>query len=182
MYFGEIPQIPQTQDKYYFICPYCQTELERTYLPYDKVHCAACNQSFHKKGREVMPDLFSLAGKKFDAIADTARFDLIVSNPPYVVSDEISSLEPDVYQYEPTLALDGGTDGLTDIALIIQSASRYLKPGGNLFLEIGYDQGTVVNELGQACRDYDQVVIEKDYSGHDRLVRMRKTTREDVRP
>ncbi len=71
MYFGEIPQIPQTQDKYYFICPYCQTELERTYLPYDKVHCAACNQSFHKKGREVMPDLFSLAGKKFDAIADT---------------------------------------------------------------------------------------------------------------
>ena len=123
-----------------------------------------------------------VVGHWFDAIADTARFDLIVSNPPYVVSDEISSLEPDVYQYEPTLALDGGTDGLTDIALIIQSAGRYLKPGGNLFLEIGYDQGTVVNELGQACRDYDQVVIEKDYSGHDRLVRMRKTTREDIRP
>ncbi|MGD8833869.1 MAG: peptide chain release factor N(5)-glutamine methyltransferase [Desulfobacteraceae bacterium] len=115
-----------------------------------------------------------VVGHWFDPISIKSCFDLVISNPPYVVRDDIATLEPDVYRYEPTLALDGGPDGLVSEALIINTASSYLRPGGNLLLEIGYDQGPAVEAIGQACGDFDQIVIEKDYSGHDRTVRMRK--------
>jgi release factor glutamine methyltransferase len=117
-----------------------------------------------------------VVGNWFDAIDDTVAFDLIMSNPPYIVSDLITAIEPDIYGYEPITALDGGADGLDDLSLIINSACRHLKPGGSLIVEIGYDQGVSVAALGKACGEYDQIVTEKDYSGHDRLVRLRKTT------
>ncbi len=116
-----------------------------------------------------------VVGHWFDAIAHGACFDLVISNPPYIVRSEIATLEPDVYRYEPALALDGGPDGLASEALIIKTASGYLRPGGNLLLEIGYDQGAAVEAIGKTCGDYDQIVIEKDHSGHDRVAIMRKT-------
>jgi release factor glutamine methyltransferase len=117
-----------------------------------------------------------MVGNWFDAIDDAVSFDLILSNPPYIISDVIPTLEPDIYGYEPVAALDGGADGLAGIALIIHTGCRYLKPGGSLIVEIGYDQGASVAALGQASGGYDQVAVEKDHSGHDRLVRLRKTT------
>lgn len=117
-----------------------------------------------------------MVGNWFDAIDPNASFDLILSNPPYIVSDVIATLEPDIHRYEPAVALDGGADGLAGIALIINTACRHLKPGGNLIVEMGYDQGALVTALGKASGGYDQIAIEKDYSGHDRLVRLRRST------
>jgi release factor glutamine methyltransferase len=116
-----------------------------------------------------------MVGRWFDAIGDKGNFfDLIVSNPPYISRDDLSRLEPDISQYEPIQALDGGPDGLDSISVIIKTASRYMKSGGWLILEIGYDQGASVQILGQTCGDYDHMTIEKDLSGHDRLALFRK--------
>lgn len=98
-------------------------------------------------------------------------FDVIVSNPPYIRTDEIKTLQPEIVQYEPVSALDGGTDGLSCIRRIIGGAHRYLKSGGCLFLEIGHDQGGDVQRLVEACGRYESVDVFKDYSGYDRVVR-----------
>lgn len=116
-----------------------------------------------------------MVGRWFDAIgAIGGFFDLIVSNPPYISRDELAGLEPDVSQYEPNQALDGGPDGLDSISVIIETAFPYMKPGGWLILEIGHDQGASAQSLGQACGAYDRMMIEKDLSGHDRLALFQK--------
>lgn len=116
-----------------------------------------------------------MVGRWFEAIGAIGDFfDLIVSNPPYISRDDLVRLEPDISRYEPTQALDGGLDGLDSISIIIKTAFRYMKPGGWLILEIGYDQGRPVQNLGEACGAYDRITIEKDLSGHDRLAMFRK--------
>jgi release factor glutamine methyltransferase len=74
-------------------------------------------------------------------------FDLIVSNPPYVARGEIASLAPEVRDYDPTLALDGGSDGLDGYRAIAADASRLLAPGGNLIVELGIGQEPAVRAL-----------------------------------
>jgi len=74
-------------------------------------------------------------------------FDLIVSNPPYVARGEIASLAPEVRDYDPTLALDGGSDGLDGYRAITADASRLLAPGGNLVVELGFGQEPAVSAL-----------------------------------
>ena len=74
-------------------------------------------------------------------------FDLIVSNPPYVTDDEYAELAPEVRSYEPRSALTAGTDGLTDIRLVLTTASRMLSPGGLLLMEIGHTQADAVTGL-----------------------------------
>jgi release factor glutamine methyltransferase len=101
-------------------------------------------------------------------------FDLILSNPPYIRTDEIDGLQPEIVRYEPRMALDGGSDGLDCIREIICSAHRLLKPMGRLLLEIGYDQGPGVDKIAETVGCYETVAIEKDYSGHDRVVLIRK--------
>jgi len=118
-----------------------------------------------------------MVGNWFDAIdAQGACFNLIVSNPPYIASKDMVMLAPEILQHEPSRALDGGSQGLASIAHIIQMASGYLKPDGKLLLEIGYDQGAAVKTLGDACGAYDQVIINKDYSGHERIACLRKAS------
>ena len=101
-------------------------------------------------------------------------FDLILSNPPYIRSDEIDTLQPEIVRYEPRLALDGGPDGLDCIREIIVSDHRFLKPTGSLILEIGYDQRPGVERIVEGVGCYDTVRIEKDYSGYNRVALMRK--------
>ena len=74
-------------------------------------------------------------------------FDLIVSNPPYVTDDEYAELAPEVRSYEPRSALTAGTDGLSDIRLVLTTASRMLSPGGLLLMEIGHTQADAVTGL-----------------------------------
>lgn len=96
-------------------------------------------------------------------------FDIIVSNPPYIKSKVIETLEPEVRDYEPHTALDGSADGLLFYRRILAEVSNYLKPGGLLAFEIGFDQGEAVQKLMQE-HGFTQVQVRKDLAGMDRIV------------
>lgn len=98
-----------------------------------------------------------------------AKFDIIVSNPPYIRSDVILTLMPEVKEHEPILALDGKEDGLYFYRNIIENAGKYLTGGGKLFCEIGHDQGEDVKRLMEQA-GYREVEVIKDFAGLDRVV------------
>lgn len=115
-----------------------------------------------------------LQGNWFDSVRELVHyFDVIVSNPPYISSHEYKALPPEIAQYEPREALDGGSDGLDAIRLIIKETARYIVPGGRLVFEIGYDQWAAVEKLIEGSGAYSEWAVIKDYSGHDRVVRTR---------
>ena len=93
----------------------------------------------------------------------------MVSNPPYIRSDVIPTLMTDVQDFEPYLALDGGEDGLKFYRAITEKAQVFLRKGGLLAFEIGYDQGEAVAAL--MADTFDDVKIIKDLCGNDRVVR-----------
>lgn len=97
------------------------------------------------------------------------KFDIIISNPPYIRKDIIDTLEDDVKKYEPILALDGGEDGLYFYREIINNASKYLNEGGHIIFEIGYDQGEEVKDL-LIQNNFADIEIIKDLAGFDRTV------------
>ncbi len=97
------------------------------------------------------------------------KYDLIVSNPPYINKNDLKYLEKDVSCYEPIMALDGGLDGTLKIAEIIKKASSLLKINGKLVLEIGYNQKTKVSELLKKKGYYINKII-KDYARNDRCI------------
>lgn len=96
-------------------------------------------------------------------------FDIIVSNPPYIRSDVINGLEPEVKDYDPMLALDGGEDGLIFYRRITKEAREYLKKNGYLLVEIGNDQADDVKSLFET-NGYRDVKVVKDLCGNDRVV------------
>lgn len=99
------------------------------------------------------------------------HFDMIVSNPPYISTQEMTQLETDVI-YEPELALHGGKDGMDVIRLLIQNAGLYLKTTGTLLVEIGSTQGAAVSRLFEQA-GFSDVFIIKDFNQHDRIVKGR---------
>ena len=99
-------------------------------------------------------------------------FDLLVSNPPYIPSGELSGLQEEVRLHDPALALDGREDGLYFYRRIAAEAGKYLRDGAFLMLEIGWDQGEAVRGLLEAA-GYREVEVKKDLSGNDRVVRGR---------
>ena len=101
-------------------------------------------------------------------------FDIIVSNPPYIQTQNIRRLQPEIFKYEPLLALDGQKDGLSPIKHIIRSGHVYLKQQGHLLLEIGSDQKNQVQNIIDKCGNYEDVSFIKDCSGHPRVVQMKK--------
>ena len=106
-------------------------------------------------------------GDLFEPIPAGSTFDVIVSNPPYVKTSDLATLQREV-QLEPKEALDGGPDGVTLIARVIEGALPRLKPGGLLALEIAEDEGSAVKEL-LVRAGYHDVKIEKDLARHERL-------------
>jgi release factor glutamine methyltransferase len=112
------------------------------------------------------------AGSWFEALGDvdqTARFDLIISNPPYIVSEVINTLADEVKNFDPMLALDGGPDGVAPYRIIAAQAAGFLKPDGVVLVEIGYDQADEVAALF-ADAGFCQVQVHKDFGGLDRVV------------
>lgn len=109
-----------------------------------------------------------LQGSLF-APVQSARFDLVTANPPYITSNEIATLDADVRDHEPHLALDGGTDGLDLVRLIVRDAPDYLRPDGVLAMEIGAEQGPATAALFEE-RGFADVRIDKDYARRDRVV------------
>ena len=97
------------------------------------------------------------------------RYDVIISNPPYIATKEIEALEPEVREHEPMMALDGMADGLFFYRKIVSASVDYLNPEGWLMFEIGCDQGEAVSEMMKAV-GYCEVKVIKDLAGLDRVV------------
>ena len=96
------------------------------------------------------------------------KVDYIVSNPPYIKSDVVKTLDVEVRDNEPILALDGGEDGLYFYREIVSKSINHLKENGMLFFEIGYDQAEEVSLLMQS--DFEDIKVVKDYGNNDRVV------------
>lgn len=105
----------------------------------------------------------------FSAFPETERFNVIVSNPPYIPSAVIEALEPEVRDHEPRGALDGTADGLYFYRILAEECAKHLTPGGHVYFEIGYDQGAAVKELLDIHGFKDTRVIQ-DLTGKDRVV------------
>lgn len=122
---------------------------------------AARNVSLNRVTAEILQsDLFENV---------SGRFDIIVSNPPYICSEEIEELMPEVRDYEPRLALDGRKDGLSFYRRIVAESSCFLNPEGMLYFEIGWNQGEAVSRLMREA-GFSDVIIKKDLAGLDRMV------------
>lgn len=104
----------------------------------------------------------------FDQI-EPMQLDLITCNPPYIPAAEIATLAPDIRNFEPRLALDGGEDGLQIIRRIITQAKPFLNPGGILAMEVGAGQAAAVSALFAAA-GYAAIERQRDYGGHERVV------------
>jgi len=109
-------------------------------------------------------------GDLFQALQPGLIFDILVSNPPYIPTQIIKGLQPEVRDHEPVMALDGLEDGLEFYRRIAREAGKWLKPGACVYLEIGYDQGEAVSQLLKE-QGYQKIEVIKDLSGLDRIVR-----------
>jgi len=96
-------------------------------------------------------------------------FHLIVANPPYIARPDLATLEPEVRQYEPRRALDGGPDGLAAIREVLSGAPGHLVSGGTILVEIGHDQGGDVLRFAQANPFWVQTGVERDLAGKERF-------------
>ena len=108
-------------------------------------------------------------GDLYQALPSDEKYDIIVSNPPYIRTDVIETLETEVKDYEPRIALDGTADGLSFYRRIIAGAGEHLKPNGLIFFEVGYDQGAEVSAL-LLDNGFSDISVIKDYGGNDRVV------------
>ena len=118
---------------------------------------------------EVSDRLCILNSNLFEKINKENQFDFIISNPPYIETKVIDSLQEDIKQHEPKLALDGGEDGLDFYRAIIEQSKSYISPEGFIAFEIGYNQGEAVKKIFVE-NGYPNVTIAKDLAGFDRVV------------
>jgi release factor glutamine methyltransferase len=96
--------------------------------------------------------------------------DLITANLPYVTTAEWEDLQPEIREYEPRSALDGGPDGLALIRRLLATAGPYLHPSGAILIEIGASQGIAATALARGSFPHATVTLHQDYAGLDRLV------------
>lgn len=114
--------------------------------------------------RLVHGDLFPPVGQQ------TGMFDLIVSNPPYIKTEELAQLAPEICEWEPVAALDGGADGLTYYRRIFEAAGNYLRVGGQLLFETDSNLALLVADLFQRDGEFATPVVYQDYAGNDRVI------------
>ena len=115
------------------------------------------------------PDITFFHSDLFENLPDK-RYDLIVTNPPYISKEDLNGLPVEVRRYEPQVALDGGDDGLDFYHRIANEAGKFLKPGGMLLAEIGCDQGQQIKAAFEAA-GFSEISIFKDLTGRDRIVK-----------
>ena len=130
----------------------------------DALKIAKANAQTHNTAHR----LTFLQGSWFEPI--TGKFDIILSNPPYIADAAMYELDREVAGFDPALALRGGADGLEAYRAIIGGASAHLKPGGGLIFEIGYDQGQAVTALLKAA-NFRDIDLARDLAGHDRIIK-----------
>lgn len=127
------------------------------------------NESIAKTDAEMNAEMNTEINAESEETAIPERFEMIVSNPPYIRRDVIDTLMPEVKDHEPLLALDGKEDGLYFYREILKRTKEYLTRGGELFFEIGHDQGQAVKELMEAA-GFVEVEVIQDFAGLDRVV------------
>jgi release factor glutamine methyltransferase len=115
-----------------------------------------------------------LCADLFHCFQDAAMFDLIVSNPPYIKSADIATLQPEVRDWEPHRALSGGSTGMDRVEAICAEAAARLRPKGWLFMEIGADIGAETERALTAAGQYEAIRIIPDWAGHPRVAQARK--------
>ena len=119
-------------------------------------------------GLHNIKNITFLKGDLFKPVKDM-QFDMIVSNPPYIQTDDFKSLQPEIIDWEPVTALDGGEDGLDYYRKIISGAGDYLKENGFLMIEIGMGQSDQIREMAEDEGLADIHVL-KDYAGIERII------------
>ena len=117
-----------------------------------------------------------------DLFSVLETFDLIVSNPPYIRSGELPWLAPEIREWEPVIALDGGPDGFDTYGRIIAEAHQYLATGGSLVLEIGADMAPDLVDLFSRAGRYGPASVYQDYAGKDRVIAAVKLSTSDAAP
>jgi release factor glutamine methyltransferase len=122
--------------------------------------------------RELAGRVELFAGDLLEPLPAGARPELIVSNPPYICSADLAGLAPEVRDWEPALALDGGPDGLDVVRRLVPQAAARLAPSGWLAVELGHDQAAAASELMRAA-GLEEIRIHKDLAGHDRVLAAR---------
>ena len=146
-----------------------EAEIVGTDISKDALNTAQKNANIHNVDKNIA----FYKGDIFNALSllpmDRHRFDIIVCNPPYIKTTEISSLQKEV-GYEPKIALDGGYDGLEFYRRIAKSAPDYLRQGGSLFLEIGFNQTQDVKDIWTSEKVFGINSIKKDFGGIDRVI------------
>ena len=113
-----------------------------------------------------------LASDLFEALAKGEEFDLIASNPPYVASDELDGLMPEVSSFEPRIALDGGADGMDVVRRIIEEAPAYLARGGVLLIEMDPRRMAEAEAASQERGSYHSARSHKDLAGRERVLEL----------
>lgn len=141
---------------------------------------AAAKENAKKHG--VENKIIFLQGSFFEPLKGKGledKIDILLSNPPYVSKKDMGKLQPEIKEYEPSLALYGGEDGLDSYRTIIPEALNYLKKAGHLLLEIGYGQAEGVKELFAQYPAYGKIEIINDLSEIERVVKAKTLARKD---
>ncbi|MEO0881277.1 MAG: peptide chain release factor N(5)-glutamine methyltransferase [Pseudomonadota bacterium] len=130
---------------------------------------ALADENFQRLG---LQDRVELVFNPWSTWRSWAHADLVISNPPYIRSEDLGGLDPEVRDHDPTEALDGGKDGLAAYREIISLARTHLRPGTPIVLEIGYDQAKGVASLLERA-GFFEITVRRDLSGHDRVLSAR---------
>ncbi len=115
-----------------------------------------------------------ISGNMLDSLKGRGSFDTIISNPPYVKSENIKNLQPEVRDFDPEIALDGGDDGLRFLTAIADGAHQYLKSHGLILMECGEDQASRVKKIIDDTGFYSGVEIIRDLAGKNRVIKAKK--------
>jgi release factor glutamine methyltransferase len=145
-------------------------ELPRAQVLATDVSPAALEIARHNAARHQVADRIQFRASNLFELIREHEFHLIVANPPYVRRGELPALAPEVGQWEPRTALDGGLDGLDYYRRIVGQGLRHLLPGGALIMEIGAAMGREIRELLGAAGNYTPPVVYQDYALKDRVI------------
>lgn len=127
---------------------------------------------YAKKNAELngINNVVFLKGSLFEPLEESLKFDIIISNPPYIKTADIQSLQKEIRDWEPVEALDGGNDGLDFYRKIFSEAEKYLKKHGKIMLEVGFDQAEPVKEIAKMS-GLKKITLIKDFAGIDRILK-----------